>query len=96
MVTFDERLGKQIKIELVKRGITQKDMSEMISISPQSLSLSLKGQRRISAETLALIARQLECTMDYIVAEAEKLNESDITERYSEIKRVFEMERKRK
>lgn len=60
---FKERL-KQLREE---KGLTQKQLAEMLNISRSALSLYESGQRQPDLEILSKIARFFNVTVDYLI-----------------------------
>ncbi len=53
-------IGESIKRAREKKGITQKELAEIIYVDPAALCRWEKGTRRVSVETLCNIAKALD------------------------------------
>lgn len=60
-------LGKAIKLLLVKRGITQKELADKANLSETSISLLMKGRTKPRKETLELIADVLKVKPEILI-----------------------------
>ena len=53
---LEEALAKQIKVELVERGLDQKELAERIGIHPVTLTKYMKCQRSMPMPTFFAVA----------------------------------------
>ena len=72
-------LGRRIKRERLKRGITQEQLAETVDISVNFMSLIENG-RNMSVETLANIAVALGVTVDYLLSDTVNVGTDVISE----------------
>ena len=72
-------LGRRIKRERLKRGITQEQLAEKVDISVNFMSLIENG-RNMSVETLANIAVALGVTVDYLLSDTVNVGTDVISE----------------
>jgi len=54
--SLEAALSTQIKVELVERGIGQKDLAEMVDVHPVTMSHYLKGKRSMPMPTFFRVA----------------------------------------
>lgn len=62
-------IGKNIQKFRKKKGLTQEQLAEMVSLSPGYLSAIERGVYQISLEPLVEIINCLECTADDLFAD---------------------------
>ena len=62
-------IGKNIQKFRKKKGYTQEQLAEMVSLSPSYLSAIERGVYQISLEPLVKIMNCLDCTADDLFAE---------------------------
>ena len=72
-------LGRRIKRERLKRGITQEQLAEKVDITVNFMSLIENG-RNMSVETLANIAVALGVTVDYLLSDTVNVGTDVISE----------------
>lgn len=78
-----ENLGKRIKQERIKQGITQEQLAEKADISLNFMSLIENG-KNMSVQTLINIAKALEVSVDYLLSDYENNSSDIITARITE------------
>lgn len=61
-----DMLKSKLKLRIVEKGILQKDLAERLGVSPQRLSMWVKGEANPRAEMMFRIARELECSIEDI------------------------------
>lgn len=75
METYGERLeaalSKQIKVELVERGMDQKDLAEAIGIEKATLSRYMTNRRPIPMQTFFAVAEALGLAPQELMQRAE-------------------------
>ena len=76
--------GKRIAIELDKKGISQKQLSERINLSESVVSRYISGEREPKASVLANIATALSTTSDYLLGIKDKRNLGNIIDDWRE------------
>jgi plasmid maintenance system antidote protein VapI len=54
--SLESALSTQIKVELVERGLGQKDLAEMVDVHPVTMSHYLKGKRSMPMPTFFRVA----------------------------------------
>jgi len=57
--SLDIEIGRRLRQARIAKGLTQKDMADMISVSPQAIQKYETGEIRLSLSTLALLRHQL-------------------------------------
>ena len=62
-------LGKRIKEERLKLGLTQERLAEDISISPAYLGQIERGERSVTLDKLIPLANRLGVTVDFLLAD---------------------------
>jgi Predicted transcriptional regulators len=67
-------IGKRIKAERERNGLTREKFSELVSISPTYLSQIELGQRHPSLPTTIKIASTLHISLDFLVYGERALN----------------------
>lgn len=60
-------LGERIRQKRENLGITQRDLAQSISMTPQHISVIEQGKRLPSIELLAKLAQELGVSIDYLV-----------------------------
>lgn len=78
-----ENLGKRIRQERTKQGITQEQLAEKADISLNFMSLIENG-KNMSVQTLINIAKALDVSIDFLLSDPENHNSDIITERIAE------------
>lgn len=68
---LEAALAKQIKVELVERGMDQKELAELIDIHPVTLTKYMKGQRSFPMPTFFAIAEAFGLTPKTLMERAE-------------------------
>lgn len=71
-------LGKRIKSERQKRGITQQQLAEQIDISTNFMSLIENG-RNMSVDTLVKIANVFGVSVDYLLSDTIEVASDNIS-----------------
>lgn len=75
MNTYEEQLeaalNLQIKVELVERGMDQKDLAEAAGIERVTLNRYLKGHRSMPMNTVFRVAKALELSPSELIARAD-------------------------
>ena len=68
---LEEALAKQIKVELVERGMDQKELAERIGIHPVTLTKYMKNQRSMPMPTFFAVADALGLSPRELMTRAE-------------------------
>jgi len=68
---LEEAIAKQIKVELVERGLDQKELAERIGIHPVTLTKYMKGQRSMPMPTFFAVADALGLSPRELMTRAE-------------------------
>ena len=63
--------GERIKEMLKQRGITQKDLAEMVHVSPVTMNRYLQGDRKIPSDILQDISVQVQADIRYLLGEVD-------------------------
>ncbi|MEW6183812.1 MAG: helix-turn-helix transcriptional regulator [Bacillota bacterium] len=64
---YAQNMGSRIRESRKRRGITQKELAEMLHVSKSLVSDIERGQRRLCAELLNDIANLLGVSADYLL-----------------------------
>lgn len=75
-------LGKKIKQERLKRGITQQQLAEKVDISTNFMSLIENG-RNMSVDTLIKIADVFSVSVDYLLSDTMDISGDNISAQIS-------------
>ncbi len=70
-------IGKRIQQMRKRKGYTQEEMAELISMSPQNLSQLERGLTGLSVSSLIAICKVLEVSADYILFGITDVHSSD-------------------
>lgn len=76
-----------LKIARQKKGLKQKELGDLIDVSPKTISNYEAGVRDPDVKTLMKIARVLEVTIDYLVGLEEKTLVEQIRDRIHDLNR---------
>lgn len=87
---MDDILGKTIKKQLDKKGMSQREFIKKIGINEANFSKYLKGEKTPQADTLIKIAKGLDCSLDYLLG-LSKSKYIEPTEDEKAITRVSEL-----
>lgn len=60
-------LGKRIRQERIRSGLTQEQTAEFINVSTAYIGLIERGERSVTLEKLILLARCFHVTVDYLL-----------------------------
>ena len=60
-------MGKKIKAMRIKRGLTQKQLAELLGVKQQNISDWERGERSPSVKNLKKMAEILNCQIDDLV-----------------------------
>ena len=60
---------KQIKLSRIKKDMTQKQLGELVGVSPATINRIELGKQSIKLETLKKIAEILEVTVNELIEE---------------------------
>lgn len=67
-----KELGTKIQNLMQRRGLTQKQLAELVNVTEVSMSRYISGERDPSVETLANIATALHTTTDFLLGKRKK------------------------
>jgi transcriptional regulator with XRE-family HTH domain len=76
-----------LKIARQKKGLKQKELGDLLDLSPKTISNYEAGTRDPDIKTLIKMARILEVTIDYLVGLEEKTLVEQIRDRIAELNR---------
>ena len=65
-------MGNRLKELRIKKGVTQKELAEMLSLTPKAVSFYELGQRQIPNDTLAFLADYFGVTVDYLLGRSDE------------------------
>lgn len=77
--SVDRIIGKKICSLRLCKGLSRKQLSEVIDVTHQQLQKYEKGTNRISIGRLALIAKALDQNLEYFYADLENDKEPNLT-----------------
>ena len=66
---INPRIGERVQIARRRRGLTQQELAKQAGVSFAVISRLETGQQSVSAERLAVIARVLRLSLDYLCRE---------------------------
>jgi transcriptional regulator with XRE-family HTH domain len=89
-----KKFGLRIREERLKLHLTQAQLAEAIDISDTYMGAIERGERCVTLDTLVRIAEKLEVTIDYLLADSVKDNDSNIIEQFRQITNGQPLERK--
>ena len=78
-----ENLGKRIREERLKKGLTQEQLAEKVDISLNFMSLIENG-KNMSVQTLINLADALDVSIDYLLNDSQKFCEDRIVDQISQ------------
>ena len=82
---FNSSIGKKIKYLRTNRNISQDELGRAVYKSRQEINYFENGTRKVDLDTLILIAKHLEVSLDYLVG----LN--DIEKPNTDLQGIFEI-----
>ncbi len=89
-----KRLGKRIREERQRLGLTQAELAEDINISDTYMGAIERGERSLTLDTLVRLVNRLGVTVDYMLADSVMDNDSNIVEQFKQIIDCQPLERK--
>ncbi len=89
-----KRLGKRIREERQRLGLTQAELAEDINISDTYMGAIERGERSLTLDTLVRLVNRLGVTVDYMLADSVIDNNSNIVEQFKQIIDCQPLERK--
>lgn len=89
-----KRLGKRIREERQRLGLTQAELAEDINISDTYMGAIERGERSLTLDTLVRLVNRLGVTVDYMLADSVIDNDSNIVEQFKQIIDCQPLERK--
>ena len=78
-----ENLGRRIREERLKKGLTQEQLAEKVDISLNFMSLIENG-KNMSVQTLINLANALDVSIDYLLNDSQKFCEDRIVDQISQ------------
>ena len=85
---MDEKFYQRLKERRNSKGLTQKQLAEVVSISPTSLAAYEKGTKTPPVDVAARIAKQLEVSIDWLFGLEEDAGKAK-AKNYADIVRLF-------
>lgn len=73
-------LGKRLREERVRLGLTQEQAAEYIGVSTSYVGMVERGERTVTLETLILFAECLHVTIDYLLHDSLSATDAKKTE----------------
>lgn len=89
-----KRLGKRIREERQKLGLTQAKLAEDVDISDTYMGAIERGERSLTLDTLVRLVNRLGVTVDYMLADSVSGTESNIMEQFKQITDGHPIERR--
>lgn len=89
-----KRLGIRIREERLKLNLTQAKLAEAVEISDTYMGAIERGERSLTLETLVKLSNRLGVTVDYLLSDSIKDDDSNITEQFKQIIDNQPLERK--
>lgn len=89
-----KRLGKRIREERQRLGLTQAELAEDINISDTYMGAIERGERSLTLDTLVRLVNRLGVTVDYMLVDSVIDNNSNIVEQFKQIIDCQPLERK--
>lgn len=89
-----KRLGKRIREERQKLGLTQAKLAEAVDISDTYMGAIERGERSLTLDTLVRLVNRLGVTIDYMLSDSVSDTESNIVEQFKQITDGQPIERK--
>lgn len=77
-------VGARIATRREAKGLTQRELAELVPLAKSSISMIERGLRRASDRTLALIAKHLDCALDDLLVGPDVEPALDIELRFAE------------
>ncbi len=71
-------LGKRIREERLKLGLTQEKLSEDIDVSSAYIGQIERGERSVTLTTLVKLANRLGVTIDYLLTDSVKTQDEQL------------------
>lgn len=68
---YEEALATQIRIELVERGMTQKDLAEAVGVGRPAMNHYITGKRSMPMPTFLAVAEALGLSPQVLLQRAE-------------------------
>lgn len=79
------KLGKRIRDERSKTGLTQEKLAELAEVSAAYMGRIERGERNITVKTLVKIANALGTTVDYLLIDAVKIDEDALIKQWFQL-----------
>ncbi len=89
-----KRLGKRIREERQRLGLTQAQLAESIDISDTYMGAIERGERSLTLDTLVRLVNRLGVTVDYMLSDSVSDNDSNIMNQFKQIIDRQPLERK--
>ena len=78
-------LGKRIREERLRLNLTQAQLAEDIDISDTYMGAIERGERSLTLDTLVRLVNRLGITIDYLMSDSVKCDDSNIVEQFRQI-----------
>lgn len=79
------KLGKRIREERLRLGLTQEDLAEYSNISLTYMGRVERGERNMTVKTLVNIANALGVTIDYLLDSAVNIKDDNLIKQWLQL-----------
>ena len=70
---ISDNIGRAIRVERVKRGLTQCELADLCNIGSSTISQAEHQKRMTKADTLLMICNGLDISIDELIRKAKEL-----------------------
>lgn len=78
-------LGKRIREERLKIGVTQEKLAEFADVSPAYMGRIERGERNITVKTLVRLANALGTTIDYLLQDSVEIEDDSLVKQWLQL-----------
>ncbi|MCT4563804.1 MAG: helix-turn-helix domain-containing protein [Maledivibacter sp.] len=82
---YNSILGKRIREERLKIGLTQEKLAEFAEVSPAYMGRIERGERNITVKTLIRIANALGTSIDYLLKDAFEIEDDTLVKQWLQL-----------
>jgi transcriptional regulator with XRE-family HTH domain len=82
---YNSILGKRIREERLKIGLTQEKLAEFAEVSPAYMGRIERGERNITVKTLIRIANALGTSLDYLLKDAFEMEDDTLVKQWLQL-----------
>lgn len=80
-----KKLGRRIREERQKLGLTQAELAEAVDISNTYMGAIERGERSLTLDTLVRLVNRLGVTVDYMLSDSVADNDANIVAQFRQI-----------